>query len=336
MPTVTVVVAVYNIEKYIEKCIQSIIRQTWKEMEILLVDDGSTDESGNICDQYAKTDDRIRVIHKVNGGISDVRNVGLEEALGTYLLYVDGDDYIAPECVENAVKCAERHKAEVVIFDYQEVEEATGRRERWSMEIPREKKLTVKECPSLLITTPCPWNKLYRMSLWERCGLRYPEGKVYEDLTITPQLLLNAESIVYMDSEPLYSYILREGSIMRSHNFKKSLDNRKTAMENLTAYFKEKEVFDIYKNELEYLMFEHAYFVPTKEVIYYDAHSEYRDKFRQYVFSVFPKADKNPYVRQWLSKKDRLLLFLMKRRMYWGITWLSAVRKRVDLLRNRR
>lgn len=336
MLTVTVVVAVYNIEKYIEKCIQSIIRQTWKEMEILLVDDGSTDESGNICDRYAKADDRIRVIHKINGGLSDVRNVGLEEASGTYLLYVDGDDYIAPECVEKAVECAKHHEAEVVIFDYQEIEESTGRRERWSMEIPREKKLTVKECPSLLIATPCAWNKLYRKSVWDRCGLRYPVGRVYEDLTITPQLLLNAESIVYMDSKPLYHYILREGSIMRSQNFKKSLYNRKAALEDVMTYFKEKKAFDTFKNELEYLMFEQVYFVPTKEVIYYDAQSEYRDQFRQYVFRVFPQADKNPYVRKWLSKKDKILLSLMKRRMYWGITWLSAIRKRVDLLRNRK
>lgn len=336
MPTVTVVVAVYNIEKYIEKCIRSIVRQTWKEMEILLIDDGSSDESGNICDRYAKTDARIRVIHKKNRGLSDVRNVGLKEASGTYLLYVDGDDYIAPECVEKAVKCAERHEAEVVVFDYQEIEEATGRREHWSMEIQREKKLTVKECPSLLIATPCAWNKLYRKSLWERCRLCYPIGRVYEDLTVTPQILLNAESIVYLDSEPLYHYILREGSIMRSHNFKKSLDNRKAALEDVIAYFKEKNAFHTFRDELEYLMFEQVYFVPTKEVIYYDVHNEYRDQFSKYVFSVFPQADKNPYVRQWLSKKDKILLFLMKRRIYWGITWLSALRKRVDLLRNRR
>lgn len=336
MPSVTVVVAVYNIERYIEKCIQSIITQTWNEMEILLIDDGSTDGSGTICDRYAETDDRIRVIHKVNGGLSDVRNVGLKEASGTYLLYVDGDDYIAPVCVERAVECAERHGAEVVIFDYQEIEESTGRIENWSMKMPREQKLTAEEYPALLIATPCAWNKLYRKSLWERCGLQYPVGRVYEDLTVTPQLLINAESVVYMESEPLYHYILREGSIMRSQNFKKSLDNRKAALEDVMTYFKKRGVFDTFQNELEYLMFEQVYFVPTKEVIYYDVRNEYRDKFRQYVFGIFPKADKNPYVRQWLSKKDKLLLFLMKRKIYWGITLLSAVRKRVDLLRNRK
>lgn len=336
MPTVTVVVAVYNIEKYIEKCIRSVIAQTWKDIEILLIDDGSTDSSGNICDSYAKTDDRIRVIHKVNGGISDVRNVGLEKATGSYLMYVDGDDYIAPNYVEKAVKCAEHYKAEVVIFDYQEIEEATGRRECWKMDAPRETKLTIEEYPALLIMTPSPCNKIYRISLWERCGLRYPVGRVYEDLTITPQLLLNAESIVYMESEPLYYYILHEGSIMRSQNFKKSLDNRKAAMENLMTYFKENNMFDRYASELEYLMFEHVYFIPTKEVIYYDSKSEYLEKFRQYVFEIFPKADKNLYVKRLLSKKDRLLLFLMKRRMYCGITLLSKMRKRVDLLRNKK
>ncbi len=336
MPTVTVVVAVYNIENYIEKCIRSIIAQTWKEMEILLIDDGSTDRSGDICDNYAKTDNRIRVIHKVNKGLSDVRNMGMKEASGEYLLYVDGDDYIAAECVEKAMKCAERHDAEIVIFDYQEVEESTGRIERWSMKQPREQKMTVKEYPELLIATPCAWNKLYRKTLWERCGLQYPVGRVYEDLTVTPQLLINAENIVYMESEPMYYYVLREGSIMRSQNFKKSLDNRKAALEDVMEYFKKKGVFDLYKSELEYLMFEQVYFVPTKEVIYYDVKSEYLDKFHQYVFGIFPQADKNPYVKLWLSKKDRVLLFLMKRRMYGGITLLSNMRKRVDLLRNKK
>lgn len=336
MPTVTVVVAVYNIEQYIEKCIQSVCTQTWEDIEILLIDDGSTDRSGDICDSYAKTDDRIRVIHKVNGGLSNVRNMGLQEASGKYLLYVDGDDYIAPECVEEAVKYAERYEAEVVIFDYQEIEESTGRVERWSMKIPKGQQMSVKEHPELLIATPCAWNKLYRKSLWERCGLRYPVGRVYEDLTVTPQLLLNAERIVYMDSKPLYHYILREGSIMRSQNFKKSLDNRKAALEDIIAYFKKKDVFDTFKDELEYLMFEQVYFVPTKEVIYYDVQNEYRDKFRQYVFGIFPQADKNPYVRQWLSKKDKILLFLMKNKRYREISLLSSLRKQIDLLRNKK
>lgn len=336
MPAVSVVVAVYNIERYVEKCIQSIICQTWKDMEILLIDDGSTDQSGNICDRYAESDARIRVIHKKNGGIADVRNVGLKEASGEYLLYVDGDDYIEAECVEKAMLCARKHDAEVVVFDYYEIEEETGRKEKWSMQIPRDQKFTVKEHPVLLIATLCPWNKLCRKSLWNRAGLQYPVGRVYEDLTITPQLLLNAESIVYLRSEPLYDYILHEGSIMRSWNFQRSLDNRKAALEDLLIYFKEKGVFDTFKKELEYLMFEQVYFVPTKEVIYYDAQSEFRNRFRQCVFGVFPDADKNPYIRQRLSRKDKILLFFMERRQDRVIHLLSDMRKKVDLLRNRK
>ena len=121
MPLVSVVVAVYNIEKYIETCIQSLLKQTYDEMEILLIDDGSQDESGSICDKYAEKDSRIRVLHKQNGGLSDVRNVGIQEASGKYLMYVDGDDTVSENFVEAAVSCAERFQTDIVIFDFQEI-----------------------------------------------------------------------------------------------------------------------------------------------------------------------------------------------------------------------
>lgn len=336
MSKVTVIVAVYNVEAYIARCIESIIKQTYQDIEILLIDDGSIDKSGNVCDEYAERDYRIRVIHKENGGLSDVRNIGTKEASGHFVMYIDGDDYISCNCVELAVKCAEMHEADVVIFDIEELEEATGRKESWSINIPREQKLNIQTNPELLIMTPSACNKLYRKSLWEKAKLQYPVGRVYEDLTITPQLLLNAERIVYLKSKPLYHYILREGSIMREKNFQRSYENRKAAMEDVLAYFKKKNMFDKYKTELEYMMFEHVYFVPTKEVLYYNSKSEYLNKFGDYVFHVFPHADKNIYIRKWMSKKDRVILFLMKRRQYRAIQLLSKMRKHIDLICKKR
>lgn len=111
---------------YIETCIQSLIRQTMGNIEVILVDDGSTDRSGELCDQYAEADERIRVIHKQNGGLSSARNAGISAAKGEYLLFVDSDDYVSASLVEKTVSCAEQNQADVVVFDYQEIELCSG------------------------------------------------------------------------------------------------------------------------------------------------------------------------------------------------------------------
>ena len=226
MPLVSVIAAIYNVERYVEDCIKSIAGQTFGDMEILLIDDGSQDAGGAICDRYAREDGRIRVIHKENGGIADVRNLGLKEAKGTYLMYVDGDDFLAPDCVEHAVAGAKKYEADLVVFDFTEIEESTGRQDRWSMQVPRDRVINVNTNPELLVASPSPCNKLYRKAFWEKTGLRYPSGRNYEDLTLTPQLMLKAEKVVYLDSDPLYYYVLHDGSIMRSKNFAKSYRER--------------------------------------------------------------------------------------------------------------
>lgn len=335
MPLVSIIVAVYNIEAYIENCIKSIISQTAANLEILLIDDGSSDKSGEICDRYALKDRRIRVIHKKNGGIADVRNVGLKEAKGEYFLYVDGDDYIAQNCVESALACAEKYQTDVVIFDFIEVEESTGRTDRFRMPVPRDIVLNPEEQPSLLVTTPCLWNKLYRKSFWKKTGITYPVGRHYEDLTVTPMVLANASRIVYLDSEPLYYYVLHDGSIMHSRHFEKNLRDRKAAIDDILRYFESRKLREAYEKELEYLAFEHAYFVPTKEVLYYEPDSPLKDSFEEYVFRKFPDADRNEYVEKLFSKKDRLILKLMQKKQFRMIRLLSRLRKKSDLLKRK-
>lgn len=334
MPLVSVVVAAYNVERYIEKCIKSLIQQTYQDIEILLIDDGSTDRSGAICDRYAKIDSRIRVIHKKNGGLSDVRNTGLLQAVGTYLMYVDGDDYVSENYVETVVSCASKYHADVVIFDFEEIEEDTGRHDRWNMKIPRNTVVNVKQMPKVLTVTPSSCNKLYRLEFFRNTGLTYPLRRNYEDLTMNPRLLVNADRIVYLQSEPLYYYILRKGSIMRSRNFQKSYLDRKAAIEDILLYFREQGLYEIFHRELEYLAFEHALFVPTKEILISDPGSPYLTKFREYVPGIFPKVLENPYVKECLSKKDQVLLRLMKWRLYRIMILLSKVRRQVDIIRH--
>ena len=335
MPLVSVVVAVYNIEKYIEICIQSLLKQTYDEMEILLIDDGSQDESGSICDKYAEKDSRIRVLHKQNGGLSDVRNVGIQEASGKYLMYVDGDDTVSENFVEAAVSCAERFQTDIGIFDFQEIEEDTGRVDRWSMRIRRNELLNAENDPEILLTTPCAWNKIYRLDFLKESGLSYPLKRHYEDLTVTPVLLALAKRIVYLDSGPLYDYMLRDGSIMRSHDFRKNYEDRTAAVRDVLRTFREKKIFEPFQKELEFLTFEHVYFMPMKEILMYEPDSVYQKKFRAFALEQFPDLMKNPYIRERLSPKDQLIWRLMKRRLYFVIRLLSRLRKKADSARKR-
>lgn len=332
LPLVSVVVAAYNVERYIDRCIKSLVDQTYRNLEILLIDDGSPDNSGDICERYADEDSRIRVIHKENGGLSDVRNVGLAQASGTYLMYVDGDDYVSPDFVKAAVSCAEEHTADVVFFDFEEIEEDTGRRDRWSMEIPRDTVLNARQLPKVLTVTPCAWNKLYRLEFFRSTGLKYPLKRNYEDLTMSPRLLVHAGRVVYLQSEPLYSYILREGSIMRSKDFEKSYRDRKAAIEDILSYFKNRGLYETFRQELEYLAFEHAFFVPIKEIVLDNPKSPYLKKFREYVPGLFPEAAKNPYVKECLSMKDRVMLTLIMWKLYGLMLFLSRVRRQKDLV----
>ncbi len=333
MPLVSVIVAAYNVERYIEKCVESLMGQTYHHLEILLIDDGSTDKSGKICDQYAESDSRIRVIHQKNAGIAEVRNKGLSEATGQYLMYVDGDDFVDKDYVQSAVLCAEKYKADIVIIDFEEIEENTGRRDRWSMNIPRNKVMDAKRMPSLLITAPCMWNKLYKRSFWEETGLTYPSGRNFEDLTMTPRLLSKASRIVYLQSEPLYYYMLHSGSIMRSRNFEKSYRDRTMAIGDILTYFKNENLYERFRTELEYLVFEHAYFVPVKEILLDEPKSPYLSLFRQYVQGKFPKVFRNPYIKICLSPKDRLMFKLMSWQLFSLMIFLSKVRRKVDGLR---
>lgn len=330
MALVSVIIPVYKIESYIDRCIQSIRNQTYKNLEIILVDDGSPDMCGEICDQYAEADERIQVIHKANGGLSDARNAGILVARGKYLLFVDGDDFIHEKLVERVIRCAEEKQADIVVFDYISVEEDTGREDAWSMGIARNKVMNAEMDPRLLVTTPGAWNKLYRRDFWMSTGLLYPVGRNFEDLSTTPKLLLKAKRVVYLNSEPLYYYILRDGSIMRNHDLERNYNNRTAALDDVIQYFHKHGRYEKFRQELEYLTFEHGFFVPCKEIVLEDRKSPYLEMFRSYAYGLFPHIEQNPYIKAQLSKKDRLLLQLIRTRQYRVMNALSKGRKLVD------
>lgn len=212
---ISVIIPVYNVEKYIHECIDSVINQTYTNLEIILVDDGSTDSCASICDAYAKKDSRIRVIHKENGGLSDARNAGLEIATGKYIGYVDSDDYIAPDMYECLLKACEENDAEIAICRFHifiDKVQTDGNI------IKGNKIYNSKEILSAYIDengeeliTPSAWSKLYQRECIK--GLQFPKGKLCEDIVYTTKAFYNAKKISYVDRE-LYFYRNRPGSIM--------------------------------------------------------------------------------------------------------------------------
>lgn len=218
---ISVIVTIYNIERYIEKCIISIINQTYKNIEIILVDDGSKDKSANICDEYEKKDRRIKVIHKENGGHSDARNTGLDMATGEYYMFVDGDDYIKEDMIERMYDELVKSSTDMVICEFQYVDEDGNYIEQEINKQPPKVILDEKIFWDTYMTygIMVVWCKLFKKKCFE--NVRFPRGQLHEDEAVMHRLIGNCNEICYIN-ERLYFYVQRNGSTM---NKKISIDN---------------------------------------------------------------------------------------------------------------
>lgn len=208
---ISVIVPVYNVEAYLEKCVESILRQTYTNLEILLINDGSTDNSGDLCDQLALRDQRIRVIHKENGGLSDARNTGIEEASSDLIGFVDSDDYIDEDMYETLYRQMLESKAELSMCGHYDVyhqipEKQVVAIQTWAL-IPEEAIRMVMEAKILSVTAV---NKLYKKELFDQ--LRFEMGKIAEDAFIMIRLIHQCSKVV-ATNEKKYYYVHRENSI---------------------------------------------------------------------------------------------------------------------------
>ncbi len=231
---ISVIVPVYNVEQYLSECIKSILNQTYTNLEILLVDDGSTDNSGIICDEFTSMDNRIKVIHKINGGLSSARNVGIESAHGNYYSFIDSDDYVENTFLECLYRKSLQEDADICecsffrlkmnnmirerIFDYETLDHETAVRRL--LAIPYESFVVI-------------WNKLYRKELFDK--IRFPEGKLHEDEYTTYKLLYEANKVAYVNMN-LYIYRIRDKSITNSEFNSKRLEVLE-CIEEMNSYF---------------------------------------------------------------------------------------------------
>lgn len=287
-PLISVIVPIYKVEQYLDKCIQSIQNQTYDNLEIILVDDGSPDRCGDICEQYAKEDNRIRVIHKENGGLADARNKGLDIARGDYIAFVDSDDYIHPQMYERMIKAAVEKQADIVISDWKKVYEGeentieyrnTNEDNTQDVDGKKVQYLYFDE-PDSRITYTVAWNKLYTKEIF--MNRRFPTGKVHEDEFVTFKTLYDAKKIVYLP-EKLYLYLVRDVSIMGNFNIKR-FDIFDAYAEKL-AFFSEKREKELARK---------TYFMAAHMLLQY---SEWLDKSNPDALSAYKK-----YYQMWKAK----------------------------------
>ena len=302
---ISIIVPVYNVEKYLERCVNSIINQTYKNIEIILVNDGSTDNSGNICDKFGKKDSRIKIIHKSNGGLSDARNAGLKIAKGEYIGFVDSDDYIKEDMFETLYNLNKEHNSEISIVSYYEYynDKLIAVRDSKKLEVFN-KISAIKE---LLIDTKIQsyaWNKLFKKELFE--NLEFPTNKNFEDIATTLLLFEKANKIVLLE-DPKYYYLRRDNSIVGKRNYKTYKDYLDVIYDKYLYLDGKYEELDLY-NAYNFII--NMVWVYTI-IVAFDLEDVYRE-FEK-IYSLFKKLV-NKYGNQITDKLDnynKSVLYMM-------------------------
>lgn len=213
---VSIIIPVYNVEKFLDKCVESVVNQTYTNLEIILVDDGTRDDSGIMCDRWQKEDKRIKVLHQENGGLAHARNEGMKLATGQYVLFVDSDDWIDRDMVETLLKGCVENDAQIAICRYRGIykDHIVEQESDESFVCSGEEALKYHVCEKEERYCFCyaVWNKLYKREIIT--GIKFPKGKHFEDVGYTSKVLYSAKRVYYID-KPMYNYVIeRKGSIM--------------------------------------------------------------------------------------------------------------------------
>lgn len=249
---VSVIVPVYNVEKYLARCLDSLVNQTLEAIEIIVVNDGTKDNSQQIIDEYSKKHPtKVFSYIKENGGLGDARNFGLQYAHADYIGFIDSDDYVELTMYEKLYDLAYKNQSDLVLCDIEYDWEESGKKERMSgfKNVPG-----IDSRNSVFLSPLFAWNKLYRKSLFTNHGLSYPQRLWYEDIPVTFPIFAHANRIDYVP-EVLVHYIQRETSIMGSrHNPK--MDDIFTVLDMARSYFLEHGLMTKYEKEMEYLYIE--------------------------------------------------------------------------------
>lgn len=307
---ISVVVPVYNVESYLKRCVDSIIHQTYSNLEIFLVDDGSTDASGALCDAYAEQDQRIVCIHKKNGGLSSARNMGIERAAGKFLFLVDSDDFVDERMIEVLYRDLTEQNVKMSAVSFQEFTDIADIRKS-EEKIPVQC-LTQKEAVKKILKgeefCDYAWNKLYRRELFET--VRYPIDRMMEDVGTTYRLLEQCEQVSYRPM-PLYFYYQRADSILHRRSLKFYEDKFDMGLERYQEI--QKLYPEMLENDASMLRtIEHCYPYLFRDAERKAQMERFLKEFRSTALELLDSSGQRKYRLMQLSRGLYTKLFLLK------------------------
>lgn len=310
MIKLSIIIPVYNAEKYLDKCIDSLINQSIKELEFIFVNDGSQDNSYNIINEYGNKDKRIKLMNKENGGQSSARNLGLKYAKGEYVAFLDSDDYVSYEIYEKLYNRARKDDLDIVICNSFLVYGNKIVENKNNVTTLAEKIISPNE---YLLMSPGPCDKIFKRSYLEKQNFKFPEGIIYEDLASIPLLGLGNPKIVYLN-ESLYYYVQSSISTMRNEEYKVKYEDIFKAVK----YLYENMIDKTYNQELEYILTYHFLYLGSLNFYKYKKYyniNKIADDMKKY----FPTWKKNKLVKEKFTKKQIVYLKLFYHKKYFLI-----------------
>ena len=325
MPKFSFIVPVYGVEEYLEKCVDSMLAQTYEDFEIILIDDESPDRCGEICDTYAsKYPGKVRSYHQRNGGSGTARNYGISLAEGEYLIFVDSDDYVAPNLLEDLRQAMEKQKAELYVFGA--VVERDGKQINvLDPDVPTDTVFTVDQYPALFFGVVAPWSRAYHRSLFaEENDIRFAPKVWYQDIRVTTKIFVQAKSIVRIPGR-YYHYIHREGSATINKNSGRNVEIL-YAFEDILGWYRKHGYFEKYKNELEFLTIHHVILAASVRLLQIDHKHPLLKQFYEYVEKEFPNFRNCSYLPT-LDKNKSLIFKLLLKKRYRTILWIFKIKK---------
>ena len=304
---ISVIIPVYNVEKYLKKCLSSILKQTYKNFEIIVVDDGSTDKSGEIIESFKKKyPKKIKAYHKKNEGVSIARNYAIERASGEYLAFIDSDDFIEPDFLEKLYNTAIKDDLDITIcdtiMDYPNHQEILRTKLNYSKNLLKD----------YIISYPMMCIKLVKKSLLD--NINFPERTIYEDLSMSPRLVNRTNKIGFLNL-PLYHYVQREDSIMHQSEFSEKLYDIVKVLNIIYDDFKNYKTLDEYHDEIEYLFITHLLRSTTLRFLEYEDGEDKLKIVNEIMDEKFPNWKKNIYLKK-SSFKLRIICKLAYRKKY--------------------
>lgn len=316
MEKISVIVPVYNSEKYLDKCLDTLCNQTLREIEIIMVNDGSTDNSENIIKDRVKKDSRIKLYNKKNGGQASARNLGLTKATGEYIAFIDSDDYIELNFCEELYNVAKKNNSDIVCFDYF----ITKADKDEYNKILNDKKTGTISLQDYIFSGAGPCNKIYRNAFLRKNNFRFPEGIIYEDFASIPALVKHNPSVFYLNKS-LFHYVQTSSSTMRNDEYKEKYEDIFKACDILYNELNNSLFFE----ELEYLICYHMLYLGSLNFYKYEKYEQI-DKISDFMKRNFPYWRKNKYLKN-KGFKEKLLMKLFYHRKYDIIKLCQSIKR---------